>query len=1415
MNDKLRKLYRCTDGLVYSQQPNPLNHVLTCLQQVMECTYVSLYQNELDVHHQLIAKQLQSVCSPKLAEAIDSSNIPVLHYLPNFERWQTELVQGNPIYGSIERFPKIEHSLFLSLNANALMALPLQAEQNWYGILLLMSLDRESILTWETYLTDLQHIANQISLYLTRLQFDKHMTKRIVKDYDLLSQREKHYRAIFNSAAVAIALTDPDGYYIQFNDTWLNLIGYSTHEMRQKNAVDISHPDDVPIISKLMQQLKTGETTQFRLEKRFICKNSTVLWGDLSVSALYDKQNNIEALIGMVIETSRRKHAEEERDRLFELSVDMQCIAGFDGYLKRVNQAWTKTLGWQAAELYAKPFIEFVHPDDVAATLQAFHNLASSDPILNFENRYLCQNGSYRWISWNSYPLVEQQQIYAIARDVTIQRIAETDLQTAHARYRAIVQDQTDLICRYLPDGRLTFVNEAYCRYFNKTEVELTGNRFMPLIVEEDRPQFEAKIASLSLANPVVEVEHRVVLDNGEIRWQHWVDRVLFDEKGKMLEYQAVGRDVHERKQEEAELIRAKNEATRAKEAAEAATRAKSEFLANMSHEIRTPMNGVMGMTELLMNTRLNPKQHAYAKIIRQSTDALQTLLNDILDFSKIEAGQLELESDPFDLETAILGITRLFAMTARSKEIELILDYPAEVARCVVGDAGRVRQILTNLIGNALKFTPDGHVLVKVQRADAATNATYSVSANLLACNFKVTVEDTGIGIPANKLASIFDKFTQADSSTTRKFGGTGLGLAISRQLARMMGGDIQVVSTEGKGSIFAVYLNLPPADPQPVKLATTIKALEEVTTSSLAGTRVLVVDDDSWSRQVLVGQLEKLKIRCDVVANPQQTITALRTAYQQDDAYWLVILDYLLPVTPNNKHLAGLIRHDSEINHVMLLMLSSAEHLQKDEQLEQAGFNAHLAKPIAQTILQKALLLLHQNYRRKASLEFLTVNKLVETATELENMAKLKHFNNLHILVVEDNEVNRLVARNMLEELGCQVSEAYDGQQAVKQLCQSHGYDLVFMDIQMPELDGLAATQRIRNYEQQSLKQSSALIVAMTASAMPRDAEKCLKAGMNDYIAKPISLEQLSNMLSQYFPQAQSMPSVESENPLRAKTILLVEDNSVNSMIALDMLRQIGCQVKAVENGLKAVEACRQQQFDLILMDIQMPVMDGVEATYQIREQQTDAAPPIVAITANAMQHDIKRYLAAGMQACLAKPVTLEGLRDIVQKFTQPIDNAIESSSLSTAATVSNNRLPQPVQLPKTVRADSPLTIEKETLPIFDTQQAERIAMNNRKILQKFVNKFKEEVPRQLAGLDNAIMQHDSSAIERLAHGIKGSARSIGALRLGESAFVLEQAAQVGEVSNLEIHYQTIEKEYQDLLAMWQALQWENLCN
>ena len=664
-----------------------------------------------------------------------------------------------------------------------------------------------------------------------------------------------------------------------------------------------------------------------------------------------------------------RKRAEEELDRFFTISLDLQCIATFDGYFTRVNPAWQRTLGYTSEELVTRPFLDFVHPDDRESTLSVMSALKTGAYVSDFENRYRAHDGSYKWLLWNAVAFPELGTIYADARDITERKRAEDALKRHGQEMDAARREQEDNAAR--------------------------------------------------LAQLVRELEV-------------------------------------------------------AKHVAEEATAAKGEFLANMSHEIRTPMNGIIGMTELALRTKLTERQREYLKSVQHSAEALLTLINDILDFSKIEARRLSLEKVTFDLRETVEEAVRLLAPRAHEKGLELACHIHPDVPGTVVSDPGRLRQVLVNLVGNAIKFTERGEVVVTVELQEA-----HSSEASL-----HFTVSDTGIGVPADKQWQIFGAFVQADASTTRRYGGSGLGLTISAQLVELMGGRIWLESEAGHGSRFhfVARVGVQPAEP------------EQAMSADLQNLRVLIVDDHPVNRQILEEMVSSWRMSPVVVTGAVEALEALRDTA---DSFQLVVTDAMMP-DHDGFELIREIRKDRRFSHVKVILLTSAGLDASPP--NRVALDRVLTKPVKHSDLLEAIqsVMLPEAGASNAG-------PVIDSSIRRRRTPRRR----LRILVAEDNPINQKLVVSLLKQQRHTVTLVNNGQEAVAKAAQG-GFDLILMDVQMPLMSGLEATAAIRAQES-AVPGRHVPIMAMTAHAMASDRETCLKAGMDGYVSKPIRLEEL----------------------------------------------------------------------------------------------------------------------------------------------------------------------------------------------------------------------------------------------------------------------------------------------------------------
>jgi two-component system sensor histidine kinase/response regulator len=772
------------------------------------------------------------------------------------------------------------------------------------------------------------------------------------------------------------------------------------------------------------------------------------------------------------------------------------------------NEGIENLFGYRREEVdpAIKSWTDHIHPEDLARVTDGIRQVIEhGGDGWTDEYRFRRQDGSYAYVLDRGHIIRDAGgkavRMIGGMTDLTDRKRTENALRESNEQFEQLADNITDAFWIRSPDmQKVHYVSPAFERIWGRPAEALYASpeRWAEFTLPEDRERVLGAFAELTGDVPSLDIEYRIVRPGGEIRWVRVRGFQVRDAAHKLIRLTGIVTDTTERQlaagmlQMSLEEISRANEALRAEiverklaeDAAETANRAKSEFLANMSHEIRTPLNGVVGMTDLALGTDLTAEQREYLEMAKASGESLMTVINDILDFSKIEAGQLAVEVIPFDLSDSLAAALKLLATRAHVKGLELAYEIRPDVPTALLGDPGRLRQVITNLIGNAIKFTEHGEVVLTVyaetQTDDEAT--------------LRFSVSDTGIGIPQEQHAAIFKPFTQADGTTTRKYGGTGLGLAISTTLVGLLGGRIWLESEPGKGSTFSFNVRF---DLQ--KASVPAATSRQAQTDHLRDIPVLVVDDNTANRRIVEAMLKRWGMKPTLVGSGRAGVAAMQTSKTAGTAFPLVLIDTQMPEM-DGFSVAEEIKRDPALAGATLLMLTSAGRQGDGARCRELGIAAYLMKPISEAdLLQAILAALGAPSGAPDRPQVVTRHSLREDRRKL------------CILLAEDNKVNQLLAVRLLGKRGHTVVVAGTGREALAALDEpgSGGFDLILMDVQMPDMDGFEATAIIRAREKSSGYHLP--IIAMTAHSMKGDEERCLAAGMDGYVSKPIQVEQL----------------------------------------------------------------------------------------------------------------------------------------------------------------------------------------------------------------------------------------------------------------------------------------------------------------
>ncbi|MGK2906652.1 MAG: PocR ligand-binding domain-containing protein [Desulfuromonadales bacterium] len=822
-------------------------------------------------------------------------------------------------------------------------------------------------------------------------------------------------------------------------------------------------------------------------------------------------------LVRILAERESLMHSLGESEQRLARAQEIAHLGSWELDLVNNDLTWSdevyRIFGLQPQEFGAtyEAFLEAVHPEDRTAIDAAYsRSMREGRDTYEIEHRVMRKaTGEIRYVHEKCEHFRDDAgriiRSMGMVHDITERKQAEVALRESELSYRQILDSIPGMVFTTRPDGYCDYQSQQWVDFTGVPMSEHFGDGWNKLLHPDDRPRAFAAWRNAVEERAPYDLEYRVRRQDGEYEWFKVCGRPIRNEAGEIVRWFGTLLNIDQ-------LVRTQEELRQAKATAEAATRAKSEFLTNMSHEIRTPMNAIIGMTELTLDTHLSRQQREYLEMVQSSAESLLKVVNDILDFSKIEAGLLEFEAAAFDLRDMVEKTAHTLAIRAHQKGLEVACRIDPAIPGTLIGDAGRLRQVLINLIGNAVKFTERGEILVRVELAAVEEYGK---------CRLRFVVSDTGIGIPSDKMGLLFRHFSQIDSSAARRFAGTGLGLAISRQIVEGMGGTIRADSEEGVGSTFSFTVSLAIL-PQPATVPpqpATVTALRSQ--PDLEGMRVLIIDDNETNRRILTEMLASWGMVPNAAAGGREGIERLRMAATAGKPFRLLLLDERMPEM-DGFAVAEKIRSDDTLPELIIMMLSSGDVPAAAARCRQAGIATYLIKPLRQSELFDTLM---ETFVRQTIREPETPPAAADHPSLASGAAR--------ILLAEDNRINQALARTLLEKRGWTVQTAANGYEAVTAWRQG-GIDLILMDIQMPQVDGFQATRLIREEERNLAGRTP--IIGLTAHAMKGDREECLEAGMDDYIPKPVRAEALYATVEYWLPGGGVVPAINLSDALQA---------------------------------------------------------------------------------------------------------------------------------------------------------------------------------------------------------------------------------------------------------------------------------------
>jgi len=953
-------------------------------------------------------------------------------------------------------------------------------------------------------------------------------------NWDITTQKKEeenraHLQRAIDQGVEGVALLDQHGRYTYINRAHAGMYGYTVDELMGQSWKILYSKDQLTYIDgNSLPHLRNSGKWQGELVG--LRKDQTSFPVEISLSLLLNTDQSSTGLVCTCRDITERKRAEERFRQAVESAPSGMIMIDSQGHIVLANQATSNLFGYENDELIGAS-IERLVPDrfktDHPKHRSQFFSNPSPRRMGGGRDLFgLRKDGTEVPLEIGLNPLKTEEGSFVLASvvDITARKLEEE-------RFRLVVETTPNGMIMVDASGKIVLVNQLTESLFGFSRAELIGQPVELLIpprFRKNHPHHRSEYVKDANPHPVMgkgrelwgrhkngrEIPIEVGLNPIETQEGRFILSSIVDITERKAAEEQIKQDAKDLEEKNKELIITRDQAL-------AAARSKSEFLATMSHEIRTPLNGVIGMTDLLLSTGLDANQHEMVETVKHSGEFLLTIINDILDFSKIDAGKLDLEFIDFDIRTTVDEVLDILAERASQKNLELIGLVYATTPQQLRGDPGRIRQILFNLIGNALKFSEEGEVILDVAVQNTDTDTT----------TLRFAVTDSGIGIDADAQQQLFESFTQADSSTTRKFGGTGLGLAICKQLVTLMQGEIGVISEKGMGSTF--WFTIPFANSS-TSISTPCPSVP------LQGRRVCIVESNDTIRFLLQHYVQSWGMTCEVAKNGNEGFALLRQQGKGEQPFDIAILDYTLSETiqEDGLSLAKQIRQDTEISNMPLVLLTAFGKRGEGKLARHAGFNGYLTKPIRHQQLRQCLQMILSLDPQVSSSATRDPSPLITRHTVEETQAHTQ----VHILLAEDNVVNQKVAVRMLQKLGYHVDIVVNGQEAVEAVGCTE-YDLVLMDCQMPELDGLEATKKIReaeNVKRQALgvgneakepNSPNALpltphesphlpIIALTANALFGDRESCLEAGMDDFLSKPVGIEELRAMITKWLP-------------------------------------------------------------------------------------------------------------------------------------------------------------------------------------------------------------------------------------------------------------------------------------------------------